>query len=70
MTEKALPAVALAGAVTCSCEVEAAATAIVPLVPVIVPVTVSVAVIVRLPACVSVTPLVKVWTPLSPPTKV
>ena len=40
------------------------------LVPVIEPVTVSVAVTVRLPAVLSVTPLVKVWTPLSPPTKV
>jgi hypothetical protein len=60
----------LAGAVTCSCVVEAAATTIVPLVPVIVPPTVSVAVTVRFPACVSVMPLVKVWVPLSPLTNV
>ena len=59
-----------AGAVTVRVAAVAGATAIVPLVPVIVPVTVSVAVMVRLPACVRVTPLVKVWTPLSPPTKV
>ena len=40
------------------------------LVPVIDPDTVSVAVTVRLPACVSVTPLVNVCVPLSPPTNV
>ena len=60
----------MAGAVTVRCVVVAGATAIVPLVPLIEPVTVSVAVTVRLPACVRVTPLVKVWAPLSPPTNV
>ena len=39
-------------------------------VPVMVPVTVSVAVIDWVPAVLSVTPLVKVWVPLSPATKV
>ena len=68
--EKAVPAVALAGAVTWSWVVEAAPTVMVPLVPLIVPVTVSVAVMVRLPAWVRVTALVKVWVPLSPATKV
>jgi hypothetical protein len=33
-------------------------------------VALSVAVMVRPPACRRVTPLVKVWLPLSPPTKV
>ena len=69
VVEKALPAVALAGAVSES--VAVAAGSIVRLVlPVIVPVTVSVAVMVRLPACLSVTPLLKVWLPLSAPVKV
>ena len=39
-------------------------------VPVMVPVTVSVAVIDWVPAVLRVTPLVKVWVPLSPATKV
>ena len=39
-------------------------------VPVMVLVTVSVAVTVWLPAVTRVTPLLKVWTPLSPATKV
>ena len=39
-------------------------------VPVMVPVTVSVAVMDWVPAVLRVTPLVKVWTPLSPATKV
>ncbi|HEX3224464.1 MAG TPA: hypothetical protein VHQ89_00065, partial [Gaiellaceae bacterium] len=55
------PAVALAGAVTLRDATPAAPTAIVELVPVMVPVTVSVAVRVRLPACVRVTPFVNVW---------
>ena len=70
MAENALPAVALAGALTVSVAAVAGATVIVPLVPLIVPVTVSVAVTVRLPAWVRVTPLVKVCEPLSPPTNV
>ncbi len=45
MTLNAVPAVALAGAVTVSVAAAPGATAIVPLVPLIVPVTVSVAVI-------------------------
>ena len=69
MTPNALPAVAPAAAVTSSCVADAD-TVIVALVPVIEPVTVSVAVIVRLPASVRVTPFVNVWTPLSPPVKV
>ncbi len=40
-----------------------------PWVPVMVPVTVSVAVMDWVPAVLRVTPLVKVWTPLSPATK-
>ena len=67
---KAEPAVAFAGAVTVKVAAEAGATAIVPLVPLIVPVTMSVAVTVRLPACVRVTPFVNVCTPLSLPTNV
>ncbi len=39
-------------------------------VPVMVPVTVSVAVMDWVPAVLRVAPLVKVWTPLSPATKV
>ena len=70
VTENALPAVALDGAVTVSVAAPAGETAMVELVPVIEPVTVSVAVTVRLPACVSVTALVKVWVPLSPPVNV
>ena len=70
MTLNTLPAVALPGADTVSVEAPAGATAIVPLVPVIEPVTVSVAVSVRLPAAVSVTAFVKVCVPLSPPTNV
>ena len=65
-----LPAVALAGAVTVSVEALEGDTEMVELVPVIEPMLVSVALSVRLPACVSVTPLVNVCTPLSPPTKV
>jgi hypothetical protein len=70
VTLNAVPAVALAGAVTASVEAPAGETAIVPLVPVIEPVTVSVAVTVRLPDWVSVTPLVNVCIPLSPPMNV
>ena len=50
----AVPAVAVAGAVTLKCVAAAAPTTIVPLVPVILDVTVSVAVIVWLPADFSV----------------
>ena len=50
----AVPAVAVAGALTTKCVAAAALTAIVPEVPVIVEVTVSVAVIVWLPAVLSV----------------
>ena len=51
----------MAGALTVSRVADAAATLMVPLVPLMVPMTVSVAVMVRLPAWVRVTPLVKVW---------
>ena len=62
------PAVADAGADTVRWVAAAAPTAIVPLVPVIDAVTVSVAVMVRLPAVFSVAePL---WTPASPPVNV
>ena len=47
---EAVPAVAEAGALTAKCEAAAAATAIVPLLPVMDDVTVSVAVSVSLPA--------------------
>ena len=64
----ALPAVALAGALTTKCVAAAALTVTVPLLPVIEPLTVSVAVIVWLPAVFSVTvnvpvPLVNVRWP-------
>ena len=62
------PAVALAGPVTVNVAAPAGATAIAPVVPLIEPVTVSVAVIVRGPDWVSVA--VKVWVPLSPARKV
>ncbi len=65
-----LPAVAFAGATTVSVTAAAGATAIVPLVPLIEPMPVSVAVTVRLPVWVKVTPFVNVWAPLSAPTKV
>ena len=70
MTLKAVPAVALAGAVTVSVDAPAGETEIAELTPVIVPVTVSVALTVRLPACVRRKALVKVCEPLSPPTNV
>ena len=55
---------------TASCDgVPLTATAMVPLVPVMLLVTVSVAVMVWLPAVLSVTPLGKAWTPLSPAVK-
>jgi hypothetical protein len=60
VVEKEPPAVEFAGALTVKVAAEAGATAIVPVVPLIEPVTVSVAVTVRLPACVSVTPFVNV----------
>jgi len=68
--ENAEPAVAFAGAVTVSREADAAATVIVALVPLMVPMTVLVAVTVRLPAWVRVTPFEKVLVPLSPATNV
>ena len=68
MTEKVEPAVAEAGALTSSVAAVAGSTVRVSA-PVIVPVTVSVAVIVREPAWRSSTD-VKVFAPASPPRKV
>src|SRR5690349_7015323 len=68
VTLKAVPAVALAGAPTVSVLAAAAATVIVPLTPVIEPVTVSVAVTVWLPEVFNVT--LSVCMPASPETKV
>ena len=62
---KALPAVAVAGALTTKWVAAAALTVMVSLVPVIELVAVSVAVIVWLPAVLSVA--LNVWTPLSLP---
>ena len=62
------PAVAFAGPLTVNVAAATGATVIEPVVPVIVPVTVSVAVTVWPPAWVSVA--LKVWVPLSPATKV
>ncbi len=56
MKLNALPAVALAGALTVKCVADAAATAMALLVPVMALVTVSVAVIVWLPAVSNVAP--------------
>ncbi|HEY6962614.1 MAG TPA: hypothetical protein VI408_12050 [Gaiellaceae bacterium] len=63
----AWPAVCVADPVIVSFAAAAGLTVMVPVVPVIVPVTVSVAVIVRAPAWVRVA--VKVLLPLSPATK-
>ena len=67
-----MPAVALAGALTTKCEAAAGLTVTVPLLPVSEPLTVSVAVIVWLPAVFSVTLNVPVpwsaWSwPAGPP---
>ena len=67
VSDCAFPAVCDVDPVTRSFAAEAGATVIVPVVPLIVPVTVSVAVIVRAPDWVSVA--VKVCVPLSPATK-
>ena len=50
---------------SCRVETDDGATVVAALVPVTALVTVSVAVSVLLPAVLNVTPLVKVWTPLS-----
>ena len=70
VTSKAVPAVATAGAVTLRVAALAGLTAIVPLMPVIDAVTVSVAVMVRAPEVVRIAPLKKVWVPLSAARKV
>ena len=67
----AVPAVVgLGKAETVKVAAAAGFTVMEPSVPVMVPVTVSVAVMDWVPAVLRVTPLVKVWTPLSPATKV
>jgi hypothetical protein len=62
--------VVVAVAETLKWDAAAVPTAMLPLVPVIELVTVSVAVTVWLPTVARVTPLVKVWTPLSAAVKV
>ena len=64
------PAVWAAPAVTERIEAAAGLTVTPDDVPLIEPVTVSVAVTVRLPAVFNVYAFVNVWAPLSPPTKV
>ncbi len=71
MTLWAVPAVTgLGKAETTRVVVVPGSTVMALWVPVMVPVTVSVAVMDWVPAVLRVTPLVKVWTPLSPATKV
>ena len=67
---KAAPAAALAGALTLKVTAPAGFTAMGPVVPVMAGVVVSLTLTVCGPAVLSVTALVKVWVPLSPPTKV
>ena len=70
VTEPAVPAVTgLEKPETVKVEAEAGLTVIPVCEPVIVPVTVSVAVIDWVPAVFNVTPFVNVWAPLSPDTK-
>ena len=69
VTVNALPAVAVPGALTAKCVAWAAATTLMDAVPVMVLVTVSVALIVCGPVVCSVAPFAKVCAPLSPAVK-